>query len=255
MATATKSKKAPVAATAATIGSGNPGPVAAMASKGDDMDSFLASEGVTKTEPAKAKSGSKLPIVEVSKTYDLQEGDKIVKKNVIDLWVDAVRREKAAKSDKDLFAAQAVPEVDKLRLGKSRQDSKFYGSVQVKGVEATATFITKSPNGVSPNETLTRDVIKAALAEQFGADWSNYFEVKRLFFINPKLTIEKLKEIAAALKGAGLSFGEMVIEDVEFVPTDLLQEKQTLDPKVAASAQVLREKGVLKPTTMYLTAK
>jgi hypothetical protein len=261
MATATKARKAkdkaPEApAAAATIGSGNPGDVAKLASAGQDLDSFLASQGVGEAAPKPAaKGGNTAPLARISATMDEQAPDgKVRHVNVIDAWVAATRAAKTAEANQKTAAALAYPLAEKLRQEISRRDSKFHSSIQVSGEKETAMFIARIAGATAPSERLPKAAIESALRHQFGDDWKNYVSVKRTLVVNPKLGVPDLQKIALALAEKGLLFGTLVVEDVQYVPTDALHEQQVLDPKVAAKAEALRSAGVLKNTVTYLKA-
>jgi hypothetical protein len=235
---------------AATIGTGNPGVAAAAPS----MDDVLAAVGVVTAKASPSKK-SDLPTLVLDHVVTVVSADgRKTKGNVIDLFVDAVKREITAENDKKLHKATALPFAEELRVQASRKDGKCYQSAHIRGDMSTVTFKTYMYGGVSPSETLSKGQILAAFQSQFGTEWEKYVKVERRLVLSKGLTPKKVMEIIRALAEHGLNFGELVSEEVEYKTTDLLQEHETMDPKFAAKVNRLRDMGVVRPRTMAFQA-
>jgi len=264
MAVKTKKEKKSdpgTAPAAATVGTGNPG-IASKASAASDMDDLLASAGV-KTKVAEPTKGKPLATVVLDMTYDvplkddkgnplLHDNKPVIKKeNVIDLWVDAVRREKAAAADKQLYGEMALDKAEELRVDKSRNDGKFQGSVYVHGNKESVTYVTTIPWGTKPTEEVPKEKILAALESQFGENWRTYVIINRKMVLSKSVDVPKLKQVIEALKQHGLNFGDLIEEEIEYKPTEELQIEETMNPVVAAKVKLLNDAGVLKKKTRY----
>jgi len=142
--------------------------------------------------------------------------------------------------------------VNELRVRTSRKDGQYYKSVDAYGNDSVARLETRIPHGVKPSKELPKEAIVAALKGQFGETWENFVWAKRKLVLADDVTPEKLVKIMAALKKHGLDYGTLVVEEVEYKPTDLLLEQETMDPKVAAKVGKLRAARIVKPTVLCL---
>jgi hypothetical protein len=251
---AVKTSKKKTTLTAVTIGRGNPG--IAKLSKKAAIDVVLAASRVDSTGSS-PKLHDEIPTGQITLCQPISIGSKKISVNILDLWADTLQREAKILEDRKNLLKVILPLAEKMRIGRSRKDKKYYKSIYVNGILNTANFKTKLPQGIRPSELLTKEQILAILKAAFGPEWTKFFEVKQKLVLAPGLSAEKLKAIAAALKEHNLDFGELVVEEVEYQPTEYLHQQETLDPQMAEKTEELRtgEKKILKPMIHYIQKK